>query len=190
MGLSISKCLNRKKRSVVFIGAPGSGKDSVIKILRKDKAESDRTDTFEDFTVRGKGYATYVYNVSDDQKHARFWKFYTENCHLVVFVINISEEQKIVEAKEVFENFFTSYGMNKESIVFLLNDPCAVPVNSAESSAALVDDSANTRKMRNSFYAHFSMVSGLDRKVLSKNMVTNSTTRRKKIVSFICKHLS
>ncbi|KAI5191073.1 hypothetical protein NEMIN01_1342 [Nematocida minor] len=187
MGHFISKCLNRKKRSVVFLGAPGSGKNSIIKILRKEKNSSPPNNMYQEFTVHGKGYAVDVYDVSEEEKHVNFWKFYFENCSLAIFVVNISDEAKIAQAKEVFENFFTSYGLNKESILFLLNDGTIDQIKEEEDAAPKrVDSSAMVRSFINE---HFSAILGLNRKVLAKHMVVSSETTKNKLLSFICKNL-
>ncbi|KAI5160565.1 GTP-binding protein SAR1 [Nematocida ausubeli] len=181
MGSAISKCLNREKRSAVFIGPKDSGKRDIIKILRKDKTE-EAINMYEQFTVRGKGYSTEIYAISEDQNHINFWKFYTQNCNLVVFVVNISEEKQIEESKNVFENFFTSYGTNKESIAFML---CRKREGETEEKSAL-EDQRNSLK----FKEHFSTIAGLDKKLLEHNIIVNETTSRSKLLSFICNNYS
>ncbi|KAH9385210.1 uncharacterized protein NEMAJ01_0106 [Nematocida major] len=187
MGILISKCINRKQRSVVFIGTPGSGKKDIIKILRKDKKDTPASEMYEQFTVRGGGYSTEVYDVSDEQKHINFWKFYTENCHLVVFVVNICTEANIMQAKEAFENFFTSYGMNKESIVFLLKtEPLPKESELSEESRRAADEEAQRKTA--AFVQAFASISGLDKKALSRNLLVSEATKRSQIVSFVCKN--
>ncbi|OAG33231.1 hypothetical protein NEIG_02519 [Nematocida sp. ERTm5] len=181
MGSAISKCLNREKRSAVFIGAKDSGKKEIIKILRKDKTDVI-SNMYEHFTVRGKGYSTEVYAISEDQNHVNFWKFYTQNCNLVVFVVNIASESLIEESKNVFENFFTSYGTNKESIVFMLNG--------RREEETEEEKAEKNRQNILKFKEYFATISGLDKKILDHNMVVDETTSRRNLLSFICKNYS
>lgn len=177
MGLAISKCLNRKKRSVIFIGPPGCGKTSLIKILKKDKTEvSGSTNLYEQSTVRGKGYALEIFDLSGDQKQAQFWKFYSENCHLVVFVVDISAPEKITASREVFKTFYTSYCIHKESLVFLLNQQDLVPAEQLPERVKM-------------FHEEFGSVFGTAKQAKLKVLPTSSASERSKLLAFLCKSL-
>ncbi|KAI5190879.1 hypothetical protein NECID01_1174 [Nematocida sp. AWRm77] len=177
MGLVVSKCLNRKKRSVIFIGPPGCGKTSIIKLLKKDKTDTEGSTTlYEQSTVLGKGYALNIFDLSGDQKQSQFWKFYTENCHLVVFVVDISTEEKILTAKTAFKEFYTSYCIHKESLVFLLNKKTEL---SEEKGAE------HTQIFHREFESAFGMSKNLSLKAFEVDM----STERSKLLSFICRAL-
>lgn len=189
MGQLISKCLNRKRRSVVFLGVPGSEKYHIIKLLRNNK-EVFKNCMYQEFTLRRKGYTIDAYDVSEDERHINFWKFYFENCYLAVFVINISDESRIAESKEVFEKFFTSYGLSKEHIVFLLNDGTVGKESPDENAEVSTEPMTNIPEMVNLFLnEYFVTIPGLSKKVLKNHMIVSSATSQDKILSFICKNL-
>lgn len=192
MGQFISKCLNRKRRSVVFLGAPGSEKSSIIKLLRNNK-DVFKNCMYQEFTLRRKGYTIDAYDVSEDERHINFWKFYFENCYLAVFVINISDESKIAESKDVFERFFTSYGLNKEHILFLLTDGTVgkeKPEENGENEQNTPESLQDTSEMVNLFLnEYFVTIPGLNKKVLGNYMVVSAETSQDRILSYICKNL-
>ncbi|KAI5187782.1 GTP-binding protein SAR1 [Nematocida homosporus] len=176
MGSVLSRCLNRKKRSVIIIGAADSGKTQLIQNMKKDKYMTEKTTSiYEQHLIRAKGYALDLFDLSGDPKHSQFWKFYTESSHLVVFVVDVSSKEKIVQSKEVFESFYTSYCMQKENLIFILNKIEEGPQESRD-------------EMISMFHDQFQGIFGVSKRLTHKMLVVNAAEPRKAL-TFICKSL-
>ncbi|KAI5171625.1 hypothetical protein NEFER03_0947 [Nematocida sp. LUAm3] len=176
MGNIISRCINRKKRSIIFIGPPGSGKTSLIHSIKKEKSIAETsTNIYEQYLIRGKGYALDIFDLSGDPKHAQFWKFYTESSHLVLFVIDASTKTSILSSKQAFETFYTSYCMQKENLVFLLNKMELAEESERDSLFSL-------------FQTEFRSICGVSKRLITRTMIVDQN-EPEKILSFICKSL-
>jgi len=175
MGRYFSKCINREKRTMVFIGLSSSGKTSLVKSLRKDDASAEgATNLYEQVNIRKGGYNIEVFDLSGDQKHYIFWKFYTENCNLIIFVVDISNSENILKSKNVFEIFYTSYLIKKSEIIFVLNKKDLVPSESLD-------------EIKREFIAEFSSVPGMEKEDLDKKIiVTSAMLKEKTLFPFIC----
>lgn len=177
MGAYISRCLHRKKRSVIFLGASGSGKSTIISRMQKKEDEAPKaTSLYEQSVIRKKGYILDIYDLSGNCKHSQFWKFYTENSHLVVFVVDISNRERVVESKEVFEMFYTSYGIKKDNLVFVLN------------KGDLLREEEKSRMIQH-YHELFAEVVGVTKGLTDRMMVLAGPSGPRECLSYICKSL-
>ncbi|OAG28823.1 hypothetical protein NEDG_00962 [Nematocida displodere] len=177
MGGIISKCINRKKRSVVFIGAAGSGKTSLILGFKGNQETSAGTVTiYEQSLIRGNGYTIDLFDLSGNQDHTQFWKFYTEHSHLVVFIVDISSKESVQQSKDVFEAFYTSYAIQKDNIIFLLNKIDLVPEEARNELVSL-------------FHSEFMSVVGMKKGNTQRVMTTSAGVRSQEVFKFVCKSI-
>ncbi|KAI5180157.1 hypothetical protein NEOKW01_0486 [Nematocida sp. AWRm80] len=178
MGALISKCINRKKRSIVMIGPANCGKRELVLGMKGSKEEMDNSsDLYESLKIYKKGYAMEVFNLSEKQDLSQFWRFYADNCDLVVYVVDISTTEAITHSKAVFSAFYTSYGMHKDNLIFILNKGSGLSEGVFSETLFF-------------FQEQFGSLPGIDKKSLpSKTMGIASQLDQKKMLSFICKHL-
>lgn len=177
MGILLSRCISRKKRSVVVMGSPGSGKTALISAMKKEQAPPEESKAiFSQHIITAKGYTLEIFDISGEKNHSQFWKFYTENSHIVVFVVDISSENKIIESKQVFETFYaSSYCMQKENLVFILNKIESVPEEEREERIV-------------KFHEEFGKIFGLTKRATERAYIPLQE-KPSKTLSFICKHL-
>lgn len=127
MGSVFSKCLYGSRKYLIFVGLSGTGKTAIINSLQgkrdgKSKlAASAKTHIFEETTVRTQGYTLNIFDVEGKSQLSQFWKYYTWNSDLIVFVVDMSSQDSILESRDPFEAFVNSNVANGRKVIFLLN---------------------------------------------------------------------
>lgn len=101
-----------KEAKLLVLGLDNAGKTTLLKQLSKEDPEgTEPTQGFNVKTLVHDGFKLNVWDIGGQKKIREYWVNYYSNVDGIVFVIDSSDESRVVECKETF-----MYLMNEEKL--------------------------------------------------------------------------
>jgi len=99
----MGNCCNKNKEvKVLFIGLDGSGKTSLLNVMKGESPEVETQPTvgFNFETVTHKDVDVNIWDTGGTEQIRELWKHYYDETDGICFVVDISDEGRLEEAKE------------------------------------------------------------------------------------------
>lgn len=103
MGVSGSK---KKEANIICLGLDNSGKTTIINKLKPEKAQTTDIVPTVGFTVEkvlANGLNFTIFDMSGQGRYRNLWEHYFQDAQAIIFVIDSSDNLRIVVAKEEFD---------------------------------------------------------------------------------------
>ena len=103
MGGSNSK---KKEANIICLGLDNSGKTTIINKLKPEKAQTTDIVPTVGFTVEkvlANGLNFTIFDMSGQGRYRNLWEHYFQDAQAIIFVIDSSDNLRIVVAKEEFD---------------------------------------------------------------------------------------
>ncbi|XP_049821282.1 GTP-binding protein SAR1b isoform X1 [Aethina tumida] len=164
--------LSKRKGRYVFLGAPGSGKASLIKLLYEDGIidhlpYADRllpqSEASEELSIGNMRFTTF--DLGGHSQARRVWKDYFPAVDAIVFLIDANDRSRFVESKQELDSLLTDETLS--------NCPVLILGNKIDLPGAASED-----ELRN-FYALFGQTTG-------KGKVPRSDLAGRPLELFMC----
>uniref|UniRef100_A0A7M5VA50 ADP-ribosylation factor-like protein 6 n=2 Tax=Clytia hemisphaerica TaxID=252671 RepID=A0A7M5VA50_9CNID len=96
----------KKEANIICLGLDNSGKTTIINKLKPEKAQSTDIVPTVGFTVEkvmANGLNFTVFDMSGQGRYRNLWEHYFQDAQAIIFVIDSSDNLRIVVAKEEFD---------------------------------------------------------------------------------------
>ncbi|KAK9687097.1 ADP-ribosylation factor family [Popillia japonica] len=126
MGLTISSALSKifgkKQMRILMIGLDAAGKTTILyKLKLGEIVTTIPTIGFNVETVEYKNISFTVWDVGGQNKIRPLWRHYFENTNGIIFVVDSSDRDRIVEARKELHNIFEENELKNVMLLVLAN---------------------------------------------------------------------
>ncbi len=111
-----------KEAKLLVLGLDNAGKTTLLKQLSKEDPEgTEPTQGFNVKTLLHDGFKLNVWDIGGQKKIREYWINYYDNVDGIVFVIDSSDEGRVIECKETFMFLMSEDKLQKVPILVFAN---------------------------------------------------------------------